>query len=245
MSTFTTDGPVAARVTFGCGQLTISTSDAGSAGATVEALDPDDAQAVALAERAQVRLDGRTLHVDAHQRGWRQSTARLHVRLAVPAGSDVACDAGQLTFLATDPLGAISVRAGDMTMEVGAADSISVSSGRSSVRGGSIGDVTVRAGQASLDLQRTSGTVRVKGGAVTFDLHEVSSGDVVVETAAGNAEVGVASGTTVELDLDTRTGQVRCDIPVEPAAGAAPTAALRLRLKTATGDIAVSRVTAA
>ena len=146
------------------------------------------------------------LHVDAHERGWRQSSARLDVRIALPAGSDVTVAAGQLTFTAADPLGAVVVKVGDMTMDVGDATSIAIMSGRTTLRCGSVGDVSVQAGQATVDVQRTSGTVRVKGAAVDFDLHEVGSGDVVVETATGRADVGVLKGTMVALDLASRTG---------------------------------------
>jgi hypothetical protein len=245
MSEFTIDGPLEASTTFGCGHLTITTSQDGTASATVGPLDPSDARATALAERASIRLEGRVLHVDAHERGWRQSSARLDVRLALPAGSDVTVAAGQLTFSAEDPLGAINVKVGDMTMDVGDATSIAIMSGRTTLRSGSVGDVSLQAGQATVDLQRTSGKVRVKGAAVDFDLREVGSGDVVVETATGHAEVGVTRGTLVQLDLTSRTGVVRCDIPLEDGAGGESGAALRLKLKSATGSIVVSQAGAA
>lgn len=245
MTDFTIDGPVEVSATFGCGHLTVTTSPVGTASATVAALDPADTQAVALAARASIRLEGRVLHVDAHERGWRQSSARLDVRLALPAASNVAVAAGQLTFTAEDPLGDISVKVGDMTMDVGDVTSIAIMSGRTTLRGGSVGDVSLRAGQATIDLQRTTGKVRVKGAAVNLDLHEVGSGDVVIETATGHAEVGVTKGTMVQLDLTSRTGVVRCDIPLEDGAGGEPGAALRLKLKSATGSIVVSQAGAA
>jgi DUF4097 and DUF4098 domain-containing protein YvlB len=113
-------------------------------------------------------------------------------------------------------------------------------SGRTTLRAGSVGDVSLRAGQATVDVQQTSGKVRVKGASVDLDLHEVGSGDVVVETAAGRAGIGVTKGTTVQLDLTSRTGVVRCDIPLEDGPGE-PSASLRLKLKSATGDIVVSQ----
>jgi hypothetical protein len=261
MSTFTVDGPLQADVTFGSGHLTIAAGNDGSATATVEALDPRDPKAVALAAEADIHLDGRTLTVHLRTRGWRSAGAAVHVRLHLPSYSDVAVAAGEVTVTAEGELGAVRVRAGsgtitipsardgvdvhsgDSTVVVGSAGSISIKSGKTRLRAGTVGDVTLRAGQASLELVTTTGTVRVKGAAVTMDVQEVGTGDVVFETATGRAVVGVKAGTKVQLDLSSSTGEVRCDLPLSDAPGE-QAAALRLRLRSATGNICVSQASA-
>jgi hypothetical protein len=63
---------------------------------------------------------------------------------------------------------------------------------------------------------------------------------VVVETAAGELEIGVREGTAAWLDLVTRFGTVRNTLD----AGGAPTpgdATATIRARTSVGDIVISR----
>ncbi|MCU1586579.1 MAG: hypothetical protein JWN31_72, partial [Frankiales bacterium] len=218
-------------------------------------------KAVALAAGAEIRLDGRRLVVHLRTRGWRSSGAAVHVRLGLPVHSDVEVAAGEATVSAEGELADVRVRAGsatvtvptarggldvhtgDSTIVVGTAGRVSIRSGKTRLQAGTVGDLSLRAGQASLDVQTTTGTVRIKGAAVTMDVQEVSQGDVLFETATGRANVGVRQGTTVQLDLSSSTGEVRCDLPVNDAPGEQP-AGLRLRLRTATGSICVSQAEA-
>ena len=80
----------------------------------------------------------------------------------------------------------------------------------------------------------------VKGGKVALDLREASAGEVRFDSGMGNARVGVVAGTTVQLDLSSGIGDVRCDLPVESSAPAGG-AALSLRLRTGAGDLLVAR----
>jgi hypothetical protein len=80
----------------------------------------------------------------------------------------------------------------------------------------------------------------VKGGHVSLDLGAATGGPVMFQTGAGSAHVGVREGTTVQLDLQSGLGDVRCDIPVE-AGAPSEGADLKVRLSTGMGDVVVAR----
>lgn len=131
------------------------------------------------------------------------------------------------------------MKAGQTVIRVGTADSIAVSTGQGSLRTDRSGDVAFKAGQGSAFLGRTDGSVAVKGGMVQLDIREAGDGDIAFNTAAGSATVGIALGTTVELDLMSASGDVRCDLPLESSAPSGG-AGLRLRLRTGSGDLRVA-----
>jgi hypothetical protein len=256
MTTFSATDPLEARVRFGAGTLTVETSDDGHATATVEPLDASDRRAVLLAEHSRIALEGTRLIVDVPGKGVRRSSIGVRVHLTVPARSSLVSQSGEITLTThgslgdvsvrtgsgdvrvADSLGAVDVKAGNGTVEVGTALRVGLVSGNGKLSVGTAGDVSLKAGQGRADLQSTSGSVVVKGGNVVLELKEALSGDVVFHAGSGSARVGVAKGTTVALDLMSGRGDVRCDLPVEASAPAGG-AALRVRLRTGSGDVVV------
>jgi DUF4097 and DUF4098 domain-containing protein YvlB len=77
----------------------------------------------------------------------------------------------------------------------------------------------------------------------------VRRGQTDLRTASGDVEVGVAAGTGVWLDVNTSSGKTRNDLTMNPetatdVAGRAA-ATLELRVRTASGDITIRRITPA
>ena len=94
------------------------------------------------------------------------------------------------------------------------------------------GDIVVGAAEASVAAKTANGDVRVG---------ETRSGTVVVQSAAGDLEVGVLDGVTAWLDLHSRFGDVRNEL--EDADGpAAGQGTVEVRATTAAGDIVIRRV---
>jgi DUF4097 and DUF4098 domain-containing protein YvlB len=258
MTTFPADSPLDVRVRFGAGRLTVTTATDGQATATVEPLDPDDPHALLLAQHARIDLDGDRLTVDAPGKGWRRASLRVHVQLSLPELSSLTSQTGDVVLTTEGELGdvrvrtghgkvniaaargAVDVKAGDTVVVVGSAAAVRVDAGRAHLRVQSAGDVSLKAGHGQAELHSTSGSVVVKGGGVGLDLHETGAGEVDFTTGAGSAHVAVLAGTSVQLDLTSGLGEVRCDLPMESSAPQGG-AALRLRLRTGSGDVIVSR----
>ena len=258
MSTWNVDGPLDVRVRFGAGTLEVTAVEGGTASATVEALDPSDRRSVELAATARVALSGHRLTVDVPARSAFRGGGSVKVVVAVPPLSSLDSSSGDCTLTADGHLadvrvrtgnaeirtpsveGTVDVKAGNATLVVGAAKAVAFTCGHGRLEIGSVGDVTLKTGNGEVALGSTHGTVVVKGGKVALDLREATAGEVSFDSGLGNARVGVAAGTTVQLDLSSGVGDVRCELPVEsqaPAGGAA----LRLRLRTGAGDLLVAR----
>jgi DUF4097 and DUF4098 domain-containing protein YvlB len=93
------------------------------------------------------------------------------------------------------------------------------------------GDVLVGFAGADVTARTANGDVRVA---------QVGRGDVVVETAAGELEVGIVPGVAAWLDVNTRFGSVRNSL--NTAAGPEPSeGTVKVMARSSFGDIVIHR----
>ncbi|GAC1445602.1 MAG: hypothetical protein NVSMB55_27530 [Mycobacteriales bacterium] len=257
---FTVHGPLRTSVKVGAGRVAVESADSGTAWASVQALDPGDEPSVQLASRASVRLQGDHLRVEVPDSGRRSRPAAVLITVGVPAGSTLELKGGAVDTSVRGGVAALTlkigaggvdvdevrevmdVKAGQSDVRVGVAGSVCLAAGRGSLRADRVGGSTVTVGTGAVTLGRTDGAVLVKGGTVELSIDEAGPGEIGLQTGAGTAAIGVAAGTTVQLDLMSALGNVRCDLPLEPAAPAGG-ADLRLRLRTGRGDVRVATAT--
>ncbi|MCU1601764.1 MAG: hypothetical protein JWO22_2473 [Frankiales bacterium] len=260
MPTFTTSGPVVARLRFHGGSVDVDATTDGSATAVVEALDPADERSAEAARAARIDLAGNKLTVDVPGKGtWRgRGGIKVRIQLSLPPGSSVMSDSGDVTLHTAGALEGVRVRtgsgdvhvgdvldldvkAGDATVVVtGAPRAILFTTGNGQLTADSVNDVMFKTGHGRATLGRTTGSVMVKGGNVQLDLGAASKGEVLFQTGAGGARVGVVEGTSVQLDLQSSLGDVRCDLPMEDGAPSGGSD-LKVRLVTGLGDVVVQR----
>ena len=254
--TFAVDGPVEAAVRLGSGELRIERADAGSLTADVRPLDPGHEPSVRLAATAEIRFDRGRLTVTVPEQGRIFRRGEVVVSLALPAASLVSLRGGAVDVHVTgglqaldaklgsgevhvDSVDGLAVKGGQVDVDVDHAGSVAVSTGQGTLRAQHVGDAAFKTGHGSVELGRTSGNVQVKGGAVQLTVHAAGTGEIHFTTGAGNARVAVQPGTTVQLDLTSGAGDVRCDLPLESSAPSGG-AGLRLRLRTGSGDLVVA-----
>lgn len=103
------------------------------------------------------------------------------------------------------------------------------------------GVVSAGSGSGDIVVNETDSGVSAKTGSGDVQVHRARSGDVRATTASGDVDVSVAQGTAVWLDLISISGDVRNEL--DAIAGPDETdQKLKLRVKTASGDISVARV---
>jgi hypothetical protein len=134
---------------------------------------------------------------------------------------------------------ALTVKAGQTDVRVGTCADVAVTTGQGNLTGERVGTAAFKTGQGTVTLGRTDGAVAAKGGAVDLEIREAGPGDVFFVTGSGSASIGVAAGTTVELDLISGSGDVRCDLPMESSAPVGG-AGLKLKLRTGSGNLLVA-----
>jgi hypothetical protein len=259
---FEVDGALAATAKLGSGRVTVEPSEPGAAWASVEPVDPQHEPSVRLAEQASIRLVDGELRVDVPDTGRLFRKGEVVVAFGLPGQSALAVKGGAVDIGVRGGLNALSaklgagdveideatdalaVKAGQTNVRIGTAGNVAVSTGQGSLHAERVGATAFKTGQGDVQLGRTDGAVAVKGGSVDLTLREAGPGDVAFTTGAGSAKVGVAVGTTVELDLLSGSGDVRCDLPMESSAPSGG-AGLRLKLRTGSGNLHVAPTTPA
>ena len=130
--------------------------------------------------------------------------------------------------------------------------------------GASKGELNVRIGTSDVNVQRIAGSgarlttgsgmvsfgvveadVLLTTGAGTITVADAAAGHLHVRTGPGSIYVGVRSGVTATIDLSSRSGLTRSDLPVSavrsPTAGASRSEVpLRITATTSHGDIIVA-----
>jgi len=258
MTSFPTSGPVVARLRFHGGAVDVDSSTDGQATATVEALDPADERSAQAARSARIDCTGNRLTVDVPGKGRWNGGVKVRIRLALPPRSTVMSDSGDVRLHADGVLDGVRVRTGSGDVEVGdvrqvdvkagdarvvingTPDNVSFVTGNGHLTADGVGDLMFKAGNGNATVGTSTGSVWVKGGRVGLDLASVEKGEVVFQTGAGSAHVGVVEGTSVQLDLQSSLGDVRCDLDMEDGAPSGGSS-LKVKLFTGLGDVVVAR----
>jgi len=187
----------------------------------------------------------------------------LNIRVTVPEGTNVRVDGTSIDLVAQGSLGAVAFRTatGDASVEnvVGDAEA-KVTSGDLKVEhvGGTLsfhsasGDVTVGSVGGSTTARTASGDVKL--GTANSDVRITTvSGDIAVATllpggsanlqaVSGDIEVGVATGTSVYLDLSSLSGSTKSDLDVSNAPPSTKgSGKAEIKAATVSGDIQVRR----
>jgi hypothetical protein len=102
------------------------------------------------------------------------------------------------------------------------------------------GDLRVATASGSIAVDRAHASVGAKSAKGDLRVGEAVRGSVVLETHAGDVEVGIREGTAAYLDVRARTGSVLNEL----AAADAPDASaerVEVRARTSVGDVVIRR----
>jgi hypothetical protein len=232
-----------------------ATAGGGTPGGSVEELA---AEAVSAAEISWSE-SGRRLVVRSSQ-DLPLRVVPLAITVWAPTRSRLAARIGAGEVRATGKAGWAGVRTGsggatldavdgdaDVTTGSGAID-LGPVSGRARLRTGS-GDIRVAAtggpteiktGSGDVTLGEVNGDVELRTGSGDVTVSDARSGALQITTGSGGLRVGVHRGVGAELDLVSGSGRARSELDVAGTAPAAP-AALKVRGRTGSGDVLVSR----
>jgi len=244
---------------------TIGITAADTDKSTVEVVPIDSSgESAEAAERTTIKLSGNRLTVDVPERrgllGLR--THKVAVRVTVPTGSTVVAKAASADVTCAGRFAAVTVHvaSGDVTVDDVDGDvELHAASGRLRLRSGgrvtahtasgkvdigsAAGDVEVNAASGEVRIGVAEASVRVKTASGKVSIAEAHRGTIELDAASGDLRVGVRSGVVAHLDLNTISGRVRSELPVEdsqPADGAP----LEIRARTVSGDLLVAAAAA-
>jgi hypothetical protein len=184
----------------------------------------------------------------------------LSITVHAPAGSRLTSRTGSGDVTATGRAGLASVRTGSGRVSVATVDGeadvttgsgdveLGAVGGRARVRTGSgrialasTADRTdIKAGSGDVSLGAVSGDLGVRTGSGEVRISDARAGRLDLTTGSGELRVAVHPGVAAELDLTSGSGKARSDLEVNTAPPSAA-AALRVRGRTGSGDVLVTR----
>jgi DUF4097 and DUF4098 domain-containing protein YvlB len=215
------------------------------------------------ADNTRVALEGDTLVVHAPEgSAWQlRRSPKLAITIRVPAGSSIQGKSASADIRATGRYAVarldlasadvkveevtgdahLTAASGDLTVgRVGGGLLLKSASGDLEV-GDVTGDVSIETASGDIAIRSVGGSLRAGSASGDVEIGRVSRGQTQIKTASGDVKVGVAAGTGVWLDVNTASGDTKNDLTMEGAAPAEGRAALELRIRTASGDIHISR----
>jgi DUF4097 and DUF4098 domain-containing protein YvlB len=102
------------------------------------------------------------------------------------------------------------------------------------------GDLRVKSANGRISIDRAHASVIAKTANGNVRIGEVMRGAIVLETAAGELEVGIREGTAAWLDLSSQYGRVRNSLD-EADSPEQSEATVEIRARTSYGDILIHR----
>lgn len=245
---FETPQPVELEIRVPVGDVEVETAEGDESVVEIEGAER-------LVERTVVELRGRTLVVELRGRkslgitiaigDFSFGNNTLKIRARVPHGSGAIVETASADVDLHGRLAAVETKSasGDLTIagEVERNVTVKTVSGDVDVErvGGDLraqsvsGDVTAAWIGGSVEAKSVSGDVR---------LQSVCEGRVTVQSVSGDIEIGVAPGTSLDVDAGSVSGDLSSEVPLgsEPGdAGDGPL--LVVRGKTVSGDFKVFR----
>ena len=119
--------------------------------------------------------------------------------------------------------------------------SVTVRSGSGQARVGEIlGALRSGFGSGDLAVGTVRGAVSSRTGSGSAQLDAVY-GDVDLATGSGSLSIGLPAGISVRLDVQTGSGRVRSDLPIDNAPSSASGGSITVRARSGSGDVRLFR----
>lgn len=213
MPAFDTPTPVTLSIELDAGEVVIDSTTTAATEIELRPLNPGDADAAALIERAQVQHSGDTVtvHLPSERSGLFRRTPEIRIAAHLPVGSTLVARLRSADLRVTGELDHVRAETASGTVTLADVAGFAVVTAAS-------GDIRIGTVGGDLRLKSASGDVRI----------EVCCADCTVESASGDVTLGVVEG-----DLNVRTASG--DVTVRSAEAA-------VRARTASGDVDLKQV---
>lgn len=267
--TFEIPGPLALSVKLPAGDIELATHDAPLAEVELVPLRSNEASS-RIADEARVELrrraEGYELVVDAEEgrpgfgflfRGG----AELRLTARVPSGTDLEIQTRSADLSGSGTFGAAAVKtasgetelpsvAGDAVVKSASGDVSIASIGGAFVANTASGDVEVAEVRGSAVVKTASGDVELgtlgAGASIScasgdVRLVSVAEGEVTIQSASGDIDVGIRRGSRLWVDARSMSGETRSELELGDVPESDDGPLVELRATTMSGDVLVRR----
>jgi DUF4097 and DUF4098 domain-containing protein YvlB len=240
--TFATPSPVRLELKLTSGDVKISTVD--ETESTVVLDGPEK-----LIEAMRVELVGDRLVIEERRKGFAMRFGslgnRIDVQVQLPQASSVDVATASSDVRLDGQFASLSMKSasGDVraTGEIAGNASFSTASGSAQLArvGGRLNAKTVT---GDVNAEVVDGSVSGKSVSGDFAIGVVREGKVDVHSVSGDVVIGIASGTSIDVDAGSVSGELSSEIPLgTDAHRPASSPALAIRVQTVSGDVLVRR----
>jgi DUF4097 and DUF4098 domain-containing protein YvlB len=244
-------GPAQIEVHNPAGSVEVHVGPDAHVAVTIDGPAADEWEVVQVGDSVSIR--------QPRERGWRSRSTRIHVE--APAGSDLDIVTASAGVVTDGGFGAARLRTASGNVRIDALQRLDANSASGNVIAGSVAaDVVCNAVSGNVEIGTVGGRMHSSTASGDIRAHHVG-GDIEVTTASGDATIGcclgsdisakclsgaltigLPGGIRVEPDINTLSGQVMLPSPSPAGPSETPRRSVRLKLRTASGDIRIDRV---
>jgi Putative adhesin len=238
---FDTPRPVRLEVKVATGDVHVAAVDGNESTVTL-----DGPQKLAAATRVELIAD--RLVIEQRRKSlisfFGRTDESLHVQACVPHGStiEIVTASGDATLDGTFAGLKMKSASGDVlvTAELDADANVETVSG--DVRVPRLGDdLTVRTVSGDVEAQSVQGSVSVKSVSGNVRVGSLREGKVTLQNVSGDVELGIASGTSIDVDAGSVSGDLSSELPLSDRPGDDTSPTVVIRSNTVSGDFRVFR----
>jgi hypothetical protein len=238
---FDTPGPVKLEVTFAAGDVQIATVDGHDSTVTLEGSQR-------LLDATRVELIGDRLVIQQRRRSFTGLFDRIdnrwHVQARIPHGSRVEIVTASGDAALGGAFGAVQMKSasGELSVTGEVAGDAKAETVSGQVRLPHVaGDLTARTVSADVAADSVDGSVSVKSVSGRLHVGSLREGTTTVQSVSGSVDLGIAPGTSIDIDAGSASGQLSSDIPLAEAPNAQSGPTVVIRGNTVSGDFRVFR----
>jgi len=238
---FDTPGPVRLEIKVAAGDVEVTSVEGSTSSVTL-------AGSERLVAAARVRLVGDRLVVEQRRKSllsmFDRSGEPLHVLARVPSGSAVEIATASVDATLDGSFAHLEMRSasGDVTAIGELTGDASVESVSGDVRLPLVGgDLTVRTVSGDVEAESVDGSMTVRSVSGDVRVGSLRNGRVTVHSVSGDVELGIASGTSVDVDAGSASGELSSEVPLSDTRAEDGGPTVVIRSNTVSGDFRVVR----
>lgn len=233
------------------GDLQVSVVESGVIRVSVDASNVDGFEIAQIGDTVTVTESAR----------WLSRSRNVRIAAEVPTRADITVKSASSSVSARGALGAVRVRSQSGDIDLDEVQRLDVSTASGDARVNIVnGDAGFKTASGDIAVQSTSGRLGASSASGDLVAQYVGGGvdvgtasgdvmigrcngdDVNVKTVSGDIRVGLPSGIRVEPEINTISGSVTLPKQAAPATPGVERRTVRVRLRSTSGDIRISRV---
>jgi hypothetical protein len=241
MQRFATPRPVRLEVKIAVAEVDIATVDGDESTVTLEGSPK-------VLDTTNVELVGDRLVVQQQRKSFTSFFSRfdgsLHVRAHVPHRScvEIVTASGSATLDGTFAGLELTSSSGSVLVSGEVDGDTSAKTVSGDVRlPRVVGDVTVRTVSGDLAAESVDGCVSVNSVSGDVRVHSLREGTVTVQNVSGDVEIGIAPGSSIDVDAGSASGELSSEVPLSELPGDDAGPKVIVRGNTVSGDFRVFR----